>query len=62
MGIAVVSKQLKICYLVSKQLKKKKLVSLKAAKKTFSRLVDLVVSPTDVKIVYRVVFPSQSLP
>ena len=51
MGIAVVSKQLQICYLVSKQLKK-----------TFSQLIGKVESPADVKIDYRVGFPNKSLP
>ena len=43
-------------WLVCTQQKKKQ------KNKNVSQLVGMVVSPADVKIVYRVVFPNQSLP
>ena len=48
--------------LLSKQLKKHYLVSKQQKKKSFSQLIGKVESPADVKIVYRVAFPNQSLP
>ena len=59
-GMVVVSKQLKICYLVSEQLKNTSLFV--SSKKTFSQLVGMVMSPADVKIICRVVFPNQTIP
>ena len=55
--MVVVSKQLKICHLVSEQLKKKTSLFV-SSKKTFSQLVGMVMSPTEVKIICRVVFPN----
>ena len=59
--MVVVSKQLKICHLVIEQLKKP-LVCFVSSKKTFSQLVGMVMSPADVKIICRVVFPNQTIP
>ena len=55
--MVVVSKQLKICHLVIEQLKKP-LVCFVSSKKTFSQLVGMVMSPAEVKIICRVVFPN----